>query len=66
MEAPIAQLTYWNGRGQAETIRLMLVASGEPWEEKVYLNEDSQNISSFAEFKSIQESGALAFEQVAD
>ena len=66
MEAPIAQLTYWNGRGNAETIRLMLVASGEPWEEKVYLNDESQNISSFAEFQWIQESGALAFEQVPD
>ena len=28
----VAQLTYWDGQGNAEIIRLMLAACGEEWE----------------------------------
>jgi hypothetical protein len=37
----VAHLTYWNGQGNAEIIRLMMAACGEPWEDTVPLDSTS-------------------------
>lgn len=58
-----AILTYWDGRGNAEIVRLMMEACGQKYEEKVY-KSDAKNISSFDEFKVILDDGVLAFDQV--
>jgi hypothetical protein len=63
MSSDKAVLTYWDGRGNAELIRLMLEASGQGYEEKVY-KADSKTISSFDELKVILDDGVLAFDQV--
>lgn len=58
-----AILTYWDGQGNAEIVRLMLAATGEDWEEKVY-GEDAKVLTSNAEFMSMVNAGVLGFDQV--
>ena len=62
MSSP-ARLTYWNGRGTAEIVRLMLEICGEPWIETVYGNDESC-ITTFAELKVMLDDGVLCFDQV--
>lgn len=59
-----AVLTYWDGRGNAELLRLMLAASGEAWEEKVYGDDNATHMSTPDQFKNIIADGVCAFEQV--
>lgn len=63
MSSP-AILTYWDGRGLSEIVRLMLEICGEPWIEQVYGFEGDQNISTLEQFKSITAAGVLCFDQV--
>lgn len=58
-----ARLTYWDGRGNAEIIRLMLIVTGEPWTEKVY-GADEAHVQSFDHVKVMLDDGVLAFDQV--
>jgi glutathione S-transferase len=58
-----AVLTYWDGRGNAELIRLMLVVSGESWTERVY-GSDASHLSRPGELSSMLADGVLAFDQV--
>lgn len=59
-----AVLTYWNGRGQAELVRMMLVVSGEEWTECVFGDKAEKNITTKEQMYRIQEAGVLAFDQV--
>jgi len=61
--ADCAILTYWDGRGNAEIIRLMMEACGQVYMEKVY-KSDAKNISTFDELKVLLNDGVLAFDQV--
>ena len=57
-------LTYWNGRGLCECIRLMLAACGEEYDEAVPGCPDATHLSSPAQWAVLQESGALAMGSV--
>lgn len=59
----IAILTYWDGRGNGESIRLMMAAAGQQWEERVYKN-DADHLSTFDDLKVMFDDGVLAFDQV--
>ena len=59
----VARLTYWDGRGNAEVIRMMLEICGQPYEEKTF-GSGAKNITSRAEFDVIQQAGVLAFDQI--
>ena len=57
-------LTYWDGRGNAEVIRMMLAVCGESWRDEVYLDEASAHVTGRAQMDAMQASGALAFDQL--
>jgi len=60
-----ARLTYWDGRGNAEIIRLALAASGTEWHEGVALDDPRfKNISSEEQMKQLMSAGVLAFDQL--
>eukprot|EP00041_Stephanoeca_diplocostata_P027455 m.755008 g.755008 ORF g.755008 m.755008 type:complete len:104 (-) comp23179_c0_seq10:949-1260(-) len=58
-----AKLTYWDGRGNAEIIRMMLVVCGEDWEEKVFESE-AQHLTKRSEMENMISAGVLCFDQV--
>mmetsp|Transcript_46175 Transcript_46175/g.121021 ORF Transcript_46175/g.121021 Transcript_46175/m.121021 type:complete len:820 (-) Transcript_46175:515-2974(-) len=61
----MARLTYWDGRGNAEIIRLALAASGTEWHEGVALDDPRfKNISSEEQMKQLMSAGVLAFDQL--
>ena len=63
----IAKLTYWDGRGNAELIRLMLAACGEPYQECVPFEEDATtHLSTQAQIEKIVGAGMLVFDQVCE
>ena len=59
----VAILTYWDGRGNAESIRLMMAACGQNWEEKVYKSE-AEHLSNVDEMTVMMNEGILSFDQV--
>lgn len=64
-DAAPAQLTYWDGQGNAEIIRLMMAACGQVWEDKVALDASgTTHISTEAQFEGIAAAGLLAFDQL--
>lgn len=58
-----ARLTYWSGHGLAEIVRLMLVATDEPWEERVYAG-DAATLTTPEQLQVAIDAGVLAFDQV--
>jgi glutathione S-transferase len=58
-----ARLSYWSGQGLAEIVRLMLAATGEPWEERVY-GSGARTLSEPAQLERMIADGVLAFDQV--
>ena len=52
-----AVLHYWAGRGRAETVRLMMAATGVAWTDAPYLSQA-------ADLDALRQSGQLAFNQV--
>eukprot|EP01052_Picozoa_sp_SAG31_P020715 SAG31_NODE_1571_length_7851_cov_8.714525_2_plen_233_part_00 len=60
----IAKLTYWDGQGNAEIIRLMLAACNEPWEDAVALDKaGATHLTSRSQFEKMMAAGLLAFDQ---
>ena len=59
----MARLTYWSGRGNAELVRLMMEACGQPYEEQVY-GSAAKTLSQPAEMHRMFKDGVLAFDQV--
>lgn len=59
-----AILTYWDGRGNAELIRLSLVVAGRAYREQVFLNDGKSHIDSKEDMLAIMEKGVLAFDQL--
>ena len=59
-----AILTYWDGRGNAELIRLSLVVAGRAYEEQVFLNEGKSHMDSKEDMLAIMDKGVLAFDQL--
>merc|ERR1712094_80816 len=57
-------LTYWNGRGLCETIRFMLAATGEEYEEQVPGFEGATHLSEPEQMASLRSKGLLVFNQV--
>merc|ERR1711972_387905 len=60
-----AQLTYWDGHGNGEIIRLMMAVCGEKWEDKVALDDTgATHISNAAQFNKLREAGVLMSDQL--
>lgn len=60
-----AVLTYWDGHGNAEHIRLMMAACGQEWEDKVALDPSgATHLSTKAQADDIISAGMLAFDQL--
>ena len=59
-----AILTYWDGRGNAELIRLSLVVAGRAYKEQVFLNDEKTHMDSKADMLAIMDKGVLAFDQL--
>ena len=59
-----ATLTYWNGRGRAEVVRLMLAATGEDYDEAVPGFPGATHLTKPEQFEQLKENGLLAFGQV--
>ena len=57
--APRTTLTYWNGRGRCEVIRLMLAACGEEYDEGVPGVPGVTHLAEPEHWKALQDSGAL-------
>ena len=58
-------LTYWNGRGRAETIRLFLAVCGEEYTEHVPgFDASVTHLSEPEHFESLRDGGYLAFGSV--
>jgi glutathione S-transferase len=60
-----AQLSYWSGQGNAEIIRLMMMAAcGEPWEDRVALDDaGASHLSTPEQMEKLMGAGLLAFDQ---
>ena len=56
---PRTTLTYWNGRGRCEVIRLMLAACGEEYDEVVPGVPGVTHLAEREHWKTLQDSGAL-------
>merc|ERR1712232_888807 len=53
-------LTYWDGHGNAELIRLMMAVCGETWEDKVALdNGGATHMSSYQQLQKMMAAGIL-------
>mmetsp|Transcript_8398 Transcript_8398/g.21686 ORF Transcript_8398/g.21686 Transcript_8398/m.21686 type:complete len:286 (+) Transcript_8398:71-928(+) len=60
-----AVLTYFEGHGRAEEIKLMLCVCGVPWVDRVYGDEHgAQFITTEAQMRKIMAAGVLAMEQL--
>ena len=60
-----AVLTYWDGRGNAEIIRLMLAITDEEWVEGVFGADESEtHVSNAEQMKVMIDAGVLGFDQV--
>ena len=60
----VAQLSYWNGQGNAEIIRLMMAACGEQWEDRVALDKSgATHLSTPQQMEAMMCAGLLAFDQ---
>lgn len=60
-----AQLTYWDGHGQCEIIRLMLAICGEKWEDKVALDPDgATHMTGPEQLQRLREAGVLMADQL--
>ena len=56
-------VTYWDGRGNAEIIRMMLSAAGYDWKESVP-NSEAQNLGTPGDVEALSKAGLLPFDQV--
>ena len=60
-----ARLTYFEGHGRAEEIRLMLAACGVPWKDAVYGDESGAKfITTEGQMRKIMAAGVLAMDQL--
>jgi glutathione S-transferase len=60
-----ARLTYFEGHGRAEEVRLMLALCGVPWQDAVYADEDGAPfITTEAQMRAIMRAGVLAMDQL--
>lgn len=61
----VARLTYFEGHGRAEEVRLMLAACGVQWKEAVYGDDSgAQYVTTAAQMRALMSHGALAMEQL--
>jgi len=59
------QLTYWDGHGNAEIIRLTMAVCGEDWEDVVHLDGDgATHISTNAQLQKLTHAGVLCTDQL--
>jgi len=60
-----AQLTYWDGHGNAEIIRLTMAFCGEEWEDVVHLDDSgATHMSTFAQLETMMKAGVLCSDQL--
>lgn len=64
VESHPTTLTYWNGRGLCETIRLMLAATGEEYKEAVPGFPECRHLSEPEHLAFLRANGYLMFDQV--
>ena len=58
-------LTYWDGHGACERIRLMLAICGEPWEDRVALDDSgATHMTTYAQLQKLSEAGVLMADQL--
>ena len=57
-------LTYWNGRGKAESIRLLLAICGEDYTEQVPLFDDTTHITTAEHVQTLRKEGYLLMNQL--
>mmetsp|Transcript_26899 Transcript_26899/g.45397 ORF Transcript_26899/g.45397 Transcript_26899/m.45397 type:complete len:245 (+) Transcript_26899:51-785(+) len=62
----VAVLTYWDGRGNAEIIRLMMATAGQEWVERVYKSEEEgvSHMTKTDQVLLMMKDGVLAFDQL--
>lgn len=60
-----ARLTYFNGQGRAEEVKLMLALCGVPWRDAVYGDETgAQYVTTEAQLRKMMAAGVLAMDQM--
>ena len=57
-------LTYWNGRGKAESIRLLLALCGEDYTEQVPMFDGTTHITTAEHVQTLREEGFLLMNQL--
>lgn len=57
-------LTYWNGRGKAESIRLLLAICGEDYTEQVPLFDGTTHITTLEHVQTLRKEGYLLMNQL--
>lgn len=60
-----ATLTYWDGHGNGEIIRLTMAVCGEEWDDVVHLDDaGATHLSTYAQLEKLSQAGVLCSDQL--